>query len=375
MADLSGIEYPSSPVSRRATLDTLSSYVAVWAQNACTSCMLQESLDVNNERPSSPLSDAVQHVEAMAVTSDEEGGRDAAMDGANAEQLPEQAATTRLQGPQGQYQCVVKKMILNLVDGFMPHSAEECDVNQHVVSFSNAWIPADTGEHKLCKENFRTLAANKEFISWVGYIPNSSFHGTRALKPWAFLKFNTMQQTLDRFMKLMCPASKMYFPHLAPKAYATSYGGGGKPVWEHLASAFIQYAGHAFVRFEPPATHVYEPRKNPDLIYLVWWHFATVLNCMFVGKQRVPIFYFNFFQIDVPGAEYMICNWYMCFRKNSSYKYMVHFVLRGRVQLKGAGFDVVDLVKGEVVVHPIKYHMRLIPSHARNSADVLTMII
>ena len=50
-------------------------------------------------------------------------------------------------------------------------------------------------------------------------------------------------------------------------------------------------------------------------------------------------------------------------------------MLRGKLSIKAAGWPVSIVEKGRAVVHPIKYYIRLIPEHAQQFADVLTIII
>jgi hypothetical protein len=54
---------------------------------------------------------------------------------------------------------------------------------------------------------------------------------------------------------------------------------------------------------------------------------------------------------------------------------MVHVVLRGTFKFKAAGFDEVTANKGDVIVHPIKYYVKLIPRGQWSQCQVLTIII
>ncbi len=54
---------------------------------------------------------------------------------------------------------------------------------------------------------------------------------------------------------------------------------------------------------------------------------------------------------------------------------MMHIVLRGSLSFKTAGYKIFTLKKGDAVVHPVKYYLRLIPVHGYMSSDVMTIVL
>lgn len=73
--------------------------------------------------------------------------------------------------------------------------------------------------------------------------------------------------------------------------------------------------------------------------------------------------------------ELVAGDWWFRYKVTRGHKYLVHIVLRGKFSIKAAGFDMITLNKGEAVIHPIKYYLRLIPGHARLFSDVMTIVL
>lgn len=149
-----------------------------------------------------------------------------------------------------------------------------------------------------------------------------------------------------------------------------------------LHKAYSGLFGFAFRNFRPTFSAAM-PAVCGDVLFKVWWYFAIL-----VGHSVNPLYYFNLLHVDprtfwdtyseeTGASRHWLVggDWYFRFKVTRGHRYLVHIVLRGTFEYKVAGHNMFTLKTGDAVVHPLKYYMRLIPMHARSSADVLTIII